>query len=450
MLASSSPIHLHVVHRVTTNFITLNYAVVIQMPVFTRSNNRILPANTRAVDVARQAIRDITPVQQRRYHNAFMVQGYEAVVYNRLHNGLACSCQARRKTLASILDEDGKMPEGKMNELLTGGLEFSVNRYGATSLPSSDRSVANPNGGTLVRDDQFFGDLEDENQTPFEIAGSSSGAQDPYMDVTAPEGANGRVNDAEPDEDSPVFDLDVADLQGTRCTCCFGTGYVGGYSVLGGQRIVLAPHSAEVTTIDGVIAANRFPNAFWAKSVSFNVQLPRGFVNLDALRVWNNVDRVDPTSILIDNLPFSPQLLAALCDGRAHQVTVAFSEETHWTHLELQICLSRDPAYLEFPKLSQSSDISVQDLTESAQISASPIIPRLTTQDVIVESTFGKTFLIASSNWWNDKDRNVHGWDCQTRVIQPNELLSLLPRRRKLAQVSTKLVRDNVDGHRRT
>lgn len=420
------------------------------MPIRTLTNNRVLPANTRAVDVARQAIRDITPVQQRRYHNAFMVQGYEAVVYNRLHNGLACSCQARRKTLSSLLNEDGKMPEGKMNELLTGGLEFSVNRYGATSLPSSDRSKSNPNGGTLVRGDQFFGDLEDENQTPFEIAGADGDQQDPFMDVTADQGANGPANNNDPDKDSPVFDLDIADLQGTRCTCCFGTGYVGGYSVLGGQRIVLVPQSKETGVIDGTIEANQFPNAFWAKSVTFNVQLPKGFVNLDAFRVWNNVDRVDPTSVKIDNLPFSPQLLAALCDGRVHTLTIAFDEETYWTHLELQICLSRDPAYLEFPKLSQSSDISLQDLTESAQISASPIIPRLTTQDVIVESTFGKAFLIASSNWWNDKDRNVHGWDCQTRVIQPSELLSLLPRRRKLAQAATKMVRDNVDGHRRT
>lgn len=415
------------------------------MAVRTLTNNRVLPANTRAVDVARQAIRDLMPVQQRRYHNAFMVEGYQAAVYNRLHNGLACSCQARRKSLATILDEDGKMPIGTMSELLSGGMEFTVERYGATTLNPGEAK-------TLARDDQFFGDLKSEDQTPFEIAGWDSDKQDPYMDVTAHEGVNGPANAKDPDKDSPVFDLDVADLQGTRCTTCFGTGYVGGYSVLGGQRIVLAPHSPEVTTIvDGTIEVNRWPNAFFAKSVTFTVSLPRGYVSLDAFRIWNNVDRVQPCGILIDGLPFSKQLLAAVCNGLPHTIQILFPERTYWTHLELQICLSREPAYLEFPKLNQSSDISLQDLTDSAQINASPLIPRLTTQDVIVESTFGKTFLIASSTWWNDHKRNVHGWDCSTRVIQPNELLTLLPKRGVVAQQqATHLVRDNRSGIRRT
>jgi hypothetical protein len=57
------------------------------MPVKTSNNNRILPANGRAVDVAKRAIQEILPVQQMRYHDAFAVQGYEGVLYNRLGQG---------------------------------------------------------------------------------------------------------------------------------------------------------------------------------------------------------------------------------------------------------------------------------------------------------------------------------------------------------------------------
>ena len=70
--------------------------------------------------------------------------------------------------------------------------------------------------------------------------------------------------------------------------------------------------------------------------------------------------------------------------------------------------------------------------------------------DVVVESTFGKHFVVSESQWWNDRDRNVLGWDVQARVIQPEEILFGLPRRRRMGQRTTNTVRDNVNGIRRT
>lgn len=420
------------------------------MPVRHRSNNRILPANSRAVDVAKRAIRDLTPVQQRRYHNAFAVQGYEAVVYNRLLQGTKCSCQAHRKVFAGLLDEDGKMPEGHMNTLLTGGLEFTIDRYG--SMPKGRDDLREPRGiPALSRDDQFYGELIEESQTPFEIGGNSGSLDDPYVDVTnSQSGANGPNQNVDLDELVDGFDADAVDLVGTRCTVCFGHGFVGGFSVLGGWRKVIAPHLPEVYSVEGTIEVNRSPHAFFSTRVELRTIFPRGALFIDAFKFWNNVDQVVPNRVLLDGLPYSDVLLRALCDGREHAIVVEFEELSYWTHLEIQVSQSTKPSLIEFPRLQQSSNLSLLDLTEGVQLSASPEIPRLSTFDVIVESTFGKTFIINSSNWWNDKDRNVHGWDCQARVVQKNELLSLLPRRRQLGQRATHMVRDNADGIRRT
>lgn len=415
-----------------------------------RSNNRILPANSRAVNVARQTIRDLTPVQQRSYHNAFMVQGYEAVVYSRLWQGQPCSCQSRRQTAASILGEDGKLPPGTIDQIMSGGLEFQVNRYGASSLPSSDRNGSNSGIKGLSRDDQFFGDLTSENQTPFPISGNARHLDDPYIDSTEPDGVNGPNQDLEFDDIAPDFDGEVLDLTGSRCTCCYGTGFIGGYSILGGTRKVIAPNSPEAISIEGSVELNVFPNAWRATRIEIHVVLPVGYTGLDAFRVWNNIDRVVTGSVTIDSLPFSSQLLAAKCDGRPHIIVLEFDAATYVTHLEVQIVQTRESALIEFPKINKGSNIALQDLTGDVDLSASPLIPHLAVQDVIVESTFGKPFLIKSADLWNDKDRNVHGWDCQARVIQPNELLAFLPRRRQMQQRSTVPVRDNMNGIRRT
>lgn len=405
------------------------------MPVNHRSNNKVLPANARAVDVAVRALRDIAPVQQRKYHNAFLVQGYEAILYTRLSAGLICSCQANRTVAQAILNEEGKMNTGTIDQMLTGGLEFSVNRYGAT------KSGPRPPDIPLARDEQFFGGLESENHTPFPLTGTD--LSDPFVDLVGDQGAS-------LDEFASTFDADAYDLNGTKCGCCFGTGFVGGYSILNGWRKVIAPHSPEVYKVDGTIEVHTKPNFFLATEVTFDVVLPAGTLTLDSFCLWDNVTRVQYDSATIDSLELNQQLLLALCDGRPHRLVFRFNEPKAWTHLELQGNQSVEPSLIEFPKITKSSNISLADLTDTVQVVASPLIPHLSARDVLVESSFGKAFLIGSATLWNDRDRRVHGWECQARVVQPSEIVSLLPHRNILHQRTTNAVRDNQAGIRRT
>lgn len=416
------------------------------MPFQSRSNNRILPANARAVDVAKQTLRDIIPVEQRRYQNAFEVQGYETIVYQRLWHGVACSCSAHRSVSAGYLDEEGKLDAGTMDGILSGGMEFKVRRYGARTPNRSDLKPVESKfeDGQLMDGDEF------NDRSGFDIV--SDDTDDVFASTVTDQivtGANGVTRPTDMDDASAIFDGEL-ELNDTKCGVCMGTGYVGGYSVLNGLRIVLHTASPQITKLSGTKEFNQVPHAFFTDEVEFQIVLPKGAVAFDALRVWNNDVQAHPESIEIDNLPFSPELLMALCNGLTHTIRVTFSEMSYFTHLELQLNLSRTKALFELPRLAGGSDTKLQDATDDVSINASPSIPHLKREDVLVESTFGKALIVQSCNPWNDKDRSVLGWDVQTRVIQPEELLNNLPRRGVTHQKSTYLVRDNMRGIRRT
>lgn len=416
------------------------------MPLLHRTNNRIVPANSRAVDVAKRSIKDIIPVQQRRYANAFEVQGYETIVYQRLWHGVACSCQNHRGVSASYLDRDGKMAPGAMDTLLSGGLPFAVNRYAARQPIRPDmRSVP-----SKFEDGQIM-DGDDVGDNSFTIA------DDELNDVFATdissehqEGTNGPSDAEDLDDRSTIFDGE-SDMNDTRCAICFGSGYVGGYAVLNGYRKVLHTNSPELTVLNGTKEYNKVPHAFMCSAVEFRTVLPKGAMSVDQFAVWNNDKMVWPDSIQIDGLPFSNALLLALCDGREHTLSLGFDDElTYFTHVEIQLNLSRIKALFELPRMSQGTNEGLQDATNELSLNASPAIPALKKGDILVECTFGKALIVGSCNPWNDAQRNVLGWDVDTRVIQPSELVNLLPRRQLTDQKSTYMVRDNMSGIRRT
>ena len=84
--------------------------------------------------------------------------------------------------------------------------------------------------------------------------------------------------------------------------------------------------------------------------------------------------------------------------------------------------------------------------TDPFSIVMSPTIPNVANGDIITDSTYGKTLQVNTSNWWNDKRRAVLGWECEVRPVQPQELYSLLPKRRVLqSQNTVQTVRSNLD-----
>lgn len=416
------------------------------MPIISRTTNKVQPANTRSVDVAKSTLRDLIPVQQRRYANAFEVDGHEVIVYNRLHSGMKCSCQAHGKSLATILDEDGKMPQGTINEFLTGGMEFRVQRYGTRSPIRED--LRDADDAPLDHEGQ---QREGMRKGSKRIAGAdyivaNNEDIDEVADILDEGSAVNGPARAETLEDD-IGDFDgYQSLNDTPCGVCLGTGYVGGFSVLNGYRVILGTTALPKPAVKGTIEANVSPHAFFATEVTFTVVLPKHVVDIDAFRVWNNFEIVSPKELLIDGLPYSTGVFLAKCDGLPHQVKVKFDELTTWTHVEIQANQTRHPVRVEFPKFTFNDRLELQNPTDDVSLAASPLIPRLLREDIIADSTSGHLFLVGSATSWATRNRNQLGWDCNARVVQPSELLAALPRRKNVAPKSTNLVLSDKQG----
>lgn len=409
------------------------------MPLKVNSNNKILPANSRAADVATQAIQEITPVQQARYYNAFRPQGIQCILYNLFKSGRKCSCQASRKQLNGKLGRDGKADEGLINQLITGDKSFSIDPYG-TTIANRNPDVSSP----LAPENQYQGvfDIVSDDDADFMFAR-------PVDEPTV--GDNGPVSPI--DIDALVDDFDPAALgfMDAACPVCFGSGFIGGYSPFQGYRKVYAVN--DVVLADGFIDVDERPWIGKTSGFSFVTNLPRGAIGVDVFRVLNGT-KIVPSIIMIDGtLVDSPTKVLAFCDGRRHAVNITLDENVAaFTHIEMQFNVTTESTLFEFPRLTSSSDTSLLEQTEPFQIVLSPNVPHVEPMDIIAESMFGKTLIVQNANLWNTRNRNLLGMEVTVRVLQPMEVYRLLPFRNRvpMKDQSTNKIRDNVTGPRRT
>ena len=434
------------------------------MPIVNRpTNNRLLPTNTRAVDVARQSIDRILGHQARRYDNAFQVQGFQAVLYSKLKCGTKCMCQTKAsKVPKSLLDEEGNARPGVINGLLTGQ-KFGSLPYGA--VPTTFKNIFEPIvsegyttgiGGLYEEDEPQItkpihgapgtGFIEEDD---FELSNSSVIISDGFSDAGPVSGTDTIAKELFDNMDASGFESGFDTSTDVACPICFGTGFVGGFSVYNGNRVVLDSQllDAEVRN-NAQLDIEPFVPLMTGQNVTFQaVLLTKGAVSVDSLRVYNGI-KVVPAKVFIDGLMLaSENKLMDFCNGKPHVFSFdLLAENAIMTHVEIQYNQSVNKTLFEFPKLSQGSIENLLERTEAFQITMSPVIPNITGGDVITDSTYGKVLQITTSNWWNDKRRAVLGWDCGVRPCQPQELYTLLPKRKVMeSQHTVNMPKANTD-----
>lgn len=464
------------------------------MPVKNSSNNRVLPVNARASDVARATMDAIIPIANRKTDAAFQVQGYRGILYNRLMQGTPCPCKSKQQVAGARLGADGKASQGTLNELMTGG-EFGVTRYGTgkKNVPgyeeqkqSGTRTFAidlAPYGsgaqgaGSAVRQQQaavarvvgppvpnYSDQLADG---PHDKLRGNNGLPPRRATTMSDEAANLILDEADIDTDYELnqetpFDLGAYGYSDVSCPVCFGSGFVGGFSVMGGIRKVLCagpmdsdlqlPPEAHIDLLEDVPVVQ-------TKSVTFYLTLPSLVKYVDAFNLWNGTDIVSlPQVIELEDCPCrmsSPKDLLRFCDGKRHKFFLEWPEEVTFTHLEVQLGLSGFDANFELPKTNASSEAILEN-TSPFQVILSPRVPLVKPLDVVVESTLGKVLEVTSVEAWNDRKRSILGWTADVRPVQPTELLTILPRRMPEEQLNSRgIVTDNFssrisDGPSRT
>jgi len=419
------------------------------MPIVHRTNNRVLPANARAADVAKDTINRILPVQNRKYDAAFQVDGYSGVLYHRLGKGFSCACSSHKKQLTSRLGEDGKADEGTINELLTGGLPFGVRAYGSRQdvleIDSSLFATPRTDSPSVTARSSITGSHL-ERWAPSEL--TQAGVSTVIDDGEGPNGPVAMTSDLQDFAES--VDLSIHSNMDVSCPVCFGTGFVGGFSVFNGWRRSLVPYEPTCTLPPAAtLSYDNGPCSVLTDTLTWTVTLPKGCVSVDAFRLFNGEEAV-PANFFVDNrLLVSAQDIAQFCDGVSHEIRVDLGEERVVTHLEIQINQSANSANFAFPKTSRSSNTSLLDSTDEVSVVFSPLVSLVRPLDIVFETTTGRFFRVTSCSEWRDARSYVLGWESSLRVTQPQELFNLLPRRSPvLGSRQQPYVRDNLAGPR--
>lgn len=423
------------------------------MPIVQRSNTRVLPPNARSADVARATINAAIPIQNRKTDAAFQVNGYTGVLYSYLVTGTKCACQSKKQSVVTRLDEGGHASQTDINAMLTGNGNFGVRPY-ADKQPetvayvtqrSQGKSILEVNlAGHLDRpvplsslfddedvasNDRFTSGLPDRiDLTGGNIHGTLEIASDPNLSV------HSLLTD---------FDTSLLGHSDVSCPICFGSGYIGGFDILHGYRRVLNfQHPNIVLPAVAVIGAELDIPNITTSIVSWPVSFPAGCSSVDAFRLWNDTKQVFGFKTTVDGeTVLTQQGLAKYCDGKEHVVELTFPDQEVFTHLEIQINQSDFSANFELPKLAKGSTQSLREVTDPFTVFLSPRVPYIKSLDVIVESTFGKALQVKTVTGLNDKRYSTMGWEVDVRPTQPQELFSMLPRRRPLETINTRAMR---------
>lgn len=237
----------------------------------------------------------------------------------------------------------------------------------------------------------------------------------------------------------------------SRCGICFGTGHVGGYSLLHGKREVFDLSSTiPVVEIKGFVINEsdkpfsmtspmdtacsvtwfyEFPTYFdrclkiltrnnvaSGKNIAIEYKL---FNTLDAFAPltidWINTRKGIPTKVLIRVRPSGNEL----------------SSSCIFTHLEI-IWQYTKWHKAQMPGLSKSTNFSVFDSIITTEFTLPPTMIGVDKEDIIFENKHYKLWKITDVTDFKTANGQVCGWSANARVVQDYEQVSLL-----------RLIRDN-------
>lgn len=380
------------------------------MPFIDRKSS-LTAGNARASDVAARMVEHLVPIQQQRMISAFRVQGIQAILYSHLTQGKICTCKSANHEVAK-LSPDGKADSGTINRVLAGNSNFGISSYLDTpedEFDAFDDTPTSPNSPF----NKWLGDLKTTKDNP---------SDDPTVEDDG---------QASPDLEDMLggFDLSSIGYSDVACPICFGSGYVGGFSMMGGFRKVLVPSDLATHSTLELPSFALSPGTHQA-----TVVFPMGCTGLDVFRAMNGPD-VIAADFSLNGQSLKGKNILRYCDGRPHLLEI--STQSSMTHVEIQFATTKQSLYFEIPRLSRSADISFLEQQEPFQIIVSPDIPMLKSLDVIAESQRGKFLIVQSVNEWNTRTRQMLGHEVMVRVAQPQELYRILPLRLRTTDQKT-------------
>lgn len=420
------------------------------MPFVNRYTRQPAPNNRNVVDTARSTLDALTPVAQERNENALRVNGYPVMYYSRLTFGLQCTCsrltpstivaptgveiEVEQSKLnkgfptepgVSVMNSKGEGTDEYLSSILNGSVVY-IDRYGARNNDNPMSGFCNPQ-----RSEPHSPLIKDNNKLIV-----ASDMDDPFADIIEPMDTDAFLNGpggGAAGADS-IFGDTVNANSAQGCGVCLGTSYVGGYTLLNGNRTVIDTQAN--WSVRNFSLTTDHPKAFTSGGgdayAEVRLVLPRGTVHVDALRVWNNRTVVDSVVVYVDGEELTEtQALGSYCDGGIHTLRFAFSgSEVSFTHIELQLDNAAQPVYVEFSRLSQTENLELPENYDPQNMMISAHVPNVKVYDIVVDTTYERAWKVVSVQNLIDRNRNPYGWESIARLVQRFELASLLWLRR--------------------
>lgn len=426
--------------------------------LFTPKNNRAVvqnaPRNRAALTPAQNAFNGLIPAINEQIDNAVQTAGFELLVYNRLRSGIPCTCAnhqkagqgagselvANRNSVGVILDENGSASPETIAELLTGGT------FGISSLidhrqkpgVSPNAHARKSNASSEPVDDPFS-----ERPRKTQPARIEEGNVEADFDGNGYSNALGQ-NDysSDPSFDFPLNPFSEGHL--VSCPVCFGTGFVGGYSVSNSWRFVadvrmmqfeggwidFEKHPAQATLPPGA-------------SATVQVRFPKAAFRVDSTQVYLGRSSL-ASSVQLEYLQgdefktlYPRAILGELCDGTIRTIRIrnVSRNEVELSHLEIQTGLSDTALFGDYPELETIADVSVLRATQDIRIVLQTKVPTLSPFDIITDMNHRLAWMVRSvtQNPWGTAMNSIRGFrsnlglSAQVRRVQSNEIWSNLP-----------------------
>lgn len=322
------------------------------------------PQNRRLVNLHLPDQREYyAKVQKERYSNALKAGGIKGLVYNQLTSGQPCDCSMS----SSLLDDEGKLtPEG---------FNSVANKVEHIYSPSERVSITANN----LR-------LEDDEELDLD--------PDFYQDNAI-------------DEDNMV---DIGGIDQNRCSICFNTGRVGGYTIDHGNRHVLTHFTPHKTDKELVVDC---PSYFkGGQYVTFYVTLARWpEQKISTIRVWNNNEIIPSTLWALTGIDW----------GKPSEIHLICRENL--THVEIQTTYGH--IWLDFPQLPSNFEPQLLGSGQTTTIHLPSDAP-VGKWSIIKENKFNRTWQVNQVNPHYDTGGILVWLEADVRLVANHEIFNQL------------------------
>lgn len=387
--------------------------------------------NTRAVEVANQTIDHLGATMQRTLANAITGDGRECLLYIPKVNGLRCTCQN-----TDPLDLNGKMRPEVMTKLLTDSdwvAEEDYPKYNENDTLDKQLGTDDDWGFSVDEDHATNakptiskGDSAKESKgystKVFSLSQLDDDTFDPDdMGIELPD-----FIDTLPNQDQNLFIYNNGPISTTSCPICLGAGWVGGYDLYGGTRLTLPASAASI--FKGAVLQDGNPDFVVmpkGSSIIFSdLIFPRGVDRLDECAMWSTRDKV-PFHLNVEGQQVLIPRLVESFDGRSHSVEFVAVMDCEVTHATLQYGTAK--LLIDVSPVTLSNNNTVFD----QQSDVSLVLPAITQRElkgaIVFDSTDGKFYRVTTMNTSHTKKGWVQNLNLEARIVQPYELVTLLP-----------------------